>query len=317
MKRILLAVAALLALTAVAQAEVVNRIAAVVNDEIITTYQIDQALESRTSAAGRLDELSEEQRHALSLDALGKLIEEALVQQRVTELGLTVSDDEIDAAIDDVQRQNNLTRSQLKEALEAQGMPFTVYRDNLAKQIQHFKLLGREVKSKVEVTNQELREYFREHIDDYREEPYLRLSRISFLLGAKAGAAKTELVRTKAEEALVRLRAGEDFYTVLLAYSADKSAEGGDLGTFAEGELTPSFDRAVRDLNEGEISELIATPEGFHILKVEEKSAGKIRQFDTVKDEITKAIKDKKTEEGFKAWAAGLKENAHIDIRLK
>jgi peptidyl-prolyl cis-trans isomerase SurA len=195
-------------------------------------------------------------------------------------------------------------------------MTLDTYRENLAKQILRFKLIGREVQSKVEVTNQETRDYFRVHIDEFREPAYLRLARLTFPLPAKASAVQREAARAKAEEALSRLRRGEDFYGVLLASTADQSAEGGDLGTFKAGELTAAFEKAVQGLKEGEVSAVIETPDGFHILKVEERSSGKIRQFDEVQGEIHKAIADQKTEARFKEWAQSLRKNAYIDIRL-
>ncbi len=315
MKRIVpLALAAVLALALNVQAEIINRIAAVVNDQIISTYQLDKELTTRRGQGWR--NLPAAQVESLRSEALSALVEETLVQQRIAELGLKVSDDEVESAIQDVQRQNKLTREQLMQALEAQGMAFADYRENLRKQILRFKLVGKEVQSKVEVTNQELRDYFRENIDDFREAPFIALSRISFPISQGAGTEQIDALHAKAEQALARIRGGEDFYEVLLAYSADRSAEGGDMGSFGEGELTATFEEAVRGLAEGEVSSIVESLDGFHILKVVEKNPGKFRQFDAVKGEIEKSLKERKSEEGFKTWAEGLRKNAYIDIRL-
>lgn len=317
MKRLLLLVAMLLlAPLSGVRAETVSRIAAVVNDELITTHQLDRKVAERLTAEAGGQTLPAEKTDALRRSVLSELVEEALVRQRIDELGLKVTDEEIEAAIQDVQKQNKLTREQLVQALQFEGMTFEAYRENLGKQILRFKLLGREVQSKVEVTNQEIRDYFRAHIDDFREPAYVRLARLTFPLPAKATAVQIEAVRTKAEAAHARLRQGEDFYSVLLSSTADQSAEGGDLGSFKAGELTAAFERAVQDLKEGEVSAVIETPDGFHILRVEERSPGKIRQFDAVQDEIQKAIADQKTEVRFKEWAQGLRKSAYIDIRL-
>lgn len=317
MKRLLLIAAVLLLLPPLAAgAETVSKIAAVVNEDIITTYQLDLEVAERLSAMASGQKIPAEQMQALRREALSKIIEETLIRQRTEELGLKVGDDEVEAAIEDVQRQNQLTREQLTEALEFQGLSFDKYRENLRAQILRFKLLGREVQAKVEVTNKELRDYFKEHIDDYRQEPYLHLSRITFPIPEKASTVQLEAIRNKAEEALVRLLQGEDFYAVLLAYTADQGADGGDMGNFAEGELTPAFERAVRELGEGEFSGLVETGEGFHILQLTERNAGNIRQFDMVKDEIEKKLREEKTEERFKAWSQKLRDDAYIDIRL-
>jgi peptidyl-prolyl cis-trans isomerase SurA len=299
-----------------ARAETISRIAAVVNDDIITTHQLELKVAERLTAEARAQSLSAGEMVTLRRDVLAELIEETLIGQRIDELGLKVADEEVEAAVQDVEKQNRLTREQLIQALQREGMSFEAYRESLGKQILRFKLLGREVQSKVEVTNQEIRDYFRAHIDEFREPAYVRLARLSFPLPAKATAVQIEAVRTKAEAAHARLRQGEDFYSVLLASTADQSAEGGDLGTFKEGELTAAFERAVQGLKEGAFSALIETPDGFHILRVEERSPGKIRQFDEVQDEIQKAIADQKTEARFKEWAQSLRKNAYIDIRL-
>lgn len=310
------AVFILLTSVSVTRAETISRIAAVVNDDIITTHQLEKKVAERLAAESGGQKLSAAEMDTLRRALLSELIEEALISQRIDELGLKVTDEELEAAVQDVQKQNRLTREQLIEALQLEGMTLEAYRENLGKQILRFKLLGREVQSKIEVTNQEIRDYFRTHIDDFREPAYIRLSRLSFPLPVKASAGQREAVRAKAEEAHGRLRQGEDFYSVMLASTADQSAEGGDLGTFKEGELTATFERAVQGLKEGDVSQVIESADGYHILKVEERSPGKIRQFDVVQDEIRKAIADQKTEARFKEWSQGLRKNAYIDIRL-
>lgn len=306
----------LLSLSLPVRAETVSRIAAVVNDEIITTYRLDQEVTQRLTTEAKGKMFSAAEMDALRRQLLSGLIEETLIRQRIDELGIKVGDDEVEAAIQDVQKQNKLTREQLIQALQFEGMTFDGYRDNLRQQILRFKLLGREVQSKVEVTNQEIRDYFRAHIDDYREPPYLRLAQLTFPIPAKADAARIEAVRTKARAALERLRGGESFEAVLATCRTEKNGEGCDLGTFIEGELTPSFAVAVRDLKQGEVSNLVEMPEAFYILQVTERTPGSIRQFDAVKGEIEKAMKEQKTEEAFKKWAEGLRKNAYIDIRL-
>lgn len=312
MKRLFHIVAILLLLPPLAAAETVSRIAAVVNTEIITTRQLDREVAERTGGGN----LPAAEMDSLRRKVLSELIEKTLAMQRVDELGIKVGEDEIESAIEDVQKQNHLTREQLIEALRFQGMDFEKYRENLRQQILRYKLLGREVQAKVEVTNNEIRDYFREHIDEYREEPFVRLSRITFPIPEKATTVQIDAIREKVREALGRLAQGEEFYTVLLSCTADKSAEGGDMGTFAEGELTPAFEKAVRGLKEGEVSGLVETPAGFHILQVTERSPGRVRQFDAVKEEIHRILRDLKTEERFKEWSEGLRKNAYIDIRL-
>jgi peptidyl-prolyl cis-trans isomerase SurA len=316
MKFFYLTLAFFLVTAAAAGAQTLDRIAAVVNNDIITTYQLQQAMTAHQADGAAEGKSSASDQEARQREVLSKLIEDDLVQQRIEALKIQVSDEEVEGAIRDVEKQNKLTPEQLERALQAQGMSMTEYRQNLRKQILRFKLLGREVQSKVEVTHQDLLDYFREHIDDYRGTSYVRLSRISFPIPDGASAEQIAAVHKKAEAALARLHGGEDFNAVLQSFASDKSAVGGDMGEFSEGQLTPAFDRAIQDLKEGETTGLIQTSGGFHILKITERSSGKIRKFDTVKDEIRKTLEEQKSKERYKEWAAGLKKNAYIDIRL-
>lgn len=308
MKKSILAAVLLLLFALPAVARTVDGIAAVVNDEIITTHQLDKELQN----AGQLPA---DQRDRLRKEVLGRLIDDALIRQRIKELGLKVGDEELEAAIQDVQKQNKLTRPQLEEAVKAQGMGFDEYKENLRQQILRFKLMGRDVQSKVEVTNEEIRDYFRQNIDKYREEPTVRLNRLTFPLPEKATAELQSAVLRRASEALKHLRKGEPFDSVLQAF-AEKGAEGGDMGSFEAGQLTPSFAAAVRDLKVGEVSEPVPTPRGVHLLQVVERNPGRVRQFDSVKEEISRILKERKTESRMKEWSEGLKKKAYIDVRI-
>lgn len=311
--RILLPVLLLVLTAGPLRAEIVSRIAAVVNADVITTHQLDQAVAAVLEGKPKPSPVDLAN---LRSQLLNRMIEDKLVQQKIAELKLTVSDEELEAAIRDVQKQNHLTREQLVAALQAQGMSFDAYKENMRKQILRFKLIGREVRSKVEVTNQDLLDYFREHIDDYREAPYTRISRITFPVPASADAAAKEKLKADAEAARKRLEAGDALDQVLKDYAA-AGAEGGDMGTFKEGELAPVFDRAIRDLKQGQVSAVVAGPRGnFYLFKVDVRKPGTIHKFDTVKDEIEQTLLKQKREERFQEWAKSLRKDAYIDIRI-
>ena len=295
------------------RAETVSKIAAVVNDQVITTHQLEQAvdaaLQGKPKPAG-LDLAN------LRSQILSRMIEDKLVEQKIAELKLNVDDEEVEAAIRDVQKQNHLTREQLVAALQAQGMSFDTYKETLRKQILRFKLIGREVRSKVEVSNQDLLDYFREHIDDYREAPYMRISRITFPVPAAANTARKAKVMAAAEAARKRLLAGEALDQVLKEDAA-AGAEGGDMGIFKEGELAPVFDKAIRDLQQGQVSTVVTGPGGnYYLFKVDVRKPGTIRKFDTVKGDIEQILLKQKREERFQEWAKSLKKEAYIDIRM-
>lgn len=310
----LLAVSLCLAALSTAQAEMVSRIAAIVNSDIITTYELDQALNSQLAKADKPP--SAAQLGALRKELLSRLIEERLVQQRIRELGLQVGEDEIDNAILDVQKQTRLTREQLEQAVQAQGMTFAAYRDNLRKQILRYKLVGKEVRSKVDVSEQEVRDYYRAHLEEYRLPPTVTLSIMSFPVPEKAGVVERESIRQAAREALERLRAGEALEQVADAYRDSFGASASNLGTIAEAELTPAFTLAIAGVEKGGLGTLAETDRTIVLLRVDERTASGLRQFEAVRPEITQVLTDQKTDGRIKEWTQSLKQQAYIDIRL-
>lgn len=313
MTRLLLTLTTLCLLFPVGRVEAVpvGRIAAVVNDEIVTTYQLEQAIAERLATQGR--EVTETP--ALRREALDGLIEDRLISQRAAELGLAVSDEELETAILDVQKQNKITRPQLEEALRQQGLAFADYRSTLRQQILRYKLLGRELPAMSEVTSREVRDYYQGHESDYRQPPLLHLSRISFALPAKATDEQRASTSAAAESARARIVGGTDFLSVLEELRSAGIADGGDFGTVAEPEINPAFADAVRNLKAGEISPVVEVGGGLHLLRLEERTPGHVVPLEEVRGKIEAILGEQKKAEALKTWMAVLRSKARIDIR--
>ncbi|MDK2848928.1 MAG: peptidyl-prolyl cis-trans isomerase SurA [Desulfuromonadales bacterium] len=316
MKRLVLSIAVLILAAGPLSAETISRIAAIVNQDIITTAQLDREIDKMLSAEARETGIPTAQRDAMRQKILDKLIEDTLLRQRIEKLGLKVSDEDLEQAINDVQAQNNITREQLKEALAAQGMSFEEYREQLRQQLLNFKLVGREIQSKVEITNTEMRDYYRAHLEDFRNEPFIRLSRITFRLAPGHTASDIATMRGMAADALNQLRQGKDFLEVLMQYATTAGVDGGDMGKITEGSLSESFNRAVEGLAAGQVSDVIETPEGFHILRLEERNPGETQTFESVKEQIHKKMLEDKRAEAFAEWTENLRKEADIEKRL-
>ncbi|HKI50707.1 MAG TPA: SurA N-terminal domain-containing protein [Geothermobacteraceae bacterium] len=296
-----------------AQAEVVSKIAAVVNNEIITTHQLDLKLTEYLASQAQGKIIPTEQMTAMRHQLLDRLIEEELVQQKIKELKLSASDAEINEAITDVQRQNSITKEQLTLALQGQGLSFEAYRAKMRDQILRFKLIGREVQSKIDVTDQEIRDYFRDHIDDYREPPTIQLDHLRIPLPEQAGTLQIESAKQRAQQALDRLRAGETLAAVL---ADTEGATGGPMGLFKERELSPLIREALAGKQTGSYSEVVDTPTGLMVFHIVGRIAGSIRNFDDAKIEIRQKLTDQDREERFKTWTRELRKNAYVDVRI-
>lgn len=297
-----------------ASAETVSRIAAVVNKDIITTHELDRTLQEQLAKMEK--QPSPAQLGALRQELLSRMIEETLVQQRIEALNLRVSDEEIETALLDVQKKNKLTRAELKDAVLVQGFEFEDYLENMRKQILRYKLISEEVRSQVDVPESEIVEYYRAHLEDYRLAPEVSLSAISFPVHSKASAQERQKITEIAAEALARLQKNEDLETVAASYNETYGATGGELGSFVYGDLIPEFLAATEGLEVGAYSEPVAAANGIHLLRVDERSPGGLRQFEEVRFDIFQVIMDQKTDARIKEWTRALKAKAFIDIRL-
>jgi peptidyl-prolyl cis-trans isomerase SurA len=295
-------------------AQVVSRVAAVVNKEIISTHQLDQRLQEQL--AKQQKQPSPVQMGALRQELLSRMIEESLVQQRIAALNLTVSEEEIETALMDVQKKNKLSRDDLEDAVQSQGLGFDDYRDNLRQQILRYKLIGEEVRSQIDVPERELVEYYRAHLDDYRLPPEVELSAISFPVSEKASEQERTQIRKMANEALTRLQQGEALEEVSDSYNQTYGATGGSMGKFVYEELTPEFVEAINEVEDGTFTAPVEMGTAIHLLRVDDRLSEGLRQFDVVKFDIHQRILDQKTDARIKEWTKALKNKAFIDIRL-
>ena len=204
----------------------------------------------------------------------------------------------------------------LEQAVQAQGLTFPAYRENLRKQILRYKLVGQEVRSRVDVSESEVRDYYRAHLEEYRLPPTVTLSTLSFPVPEKAGTVERESIRTAANEALGRLRAGESLEQVAAAYRDNYGAAGSSLASIAEGELTPEFSKALAGVEKGGFGALAETDRAIVLLKVDDRTTSGLRQFEAVRPEITQILHDQKTDGRIKEWTQTLKQKSFIDIRL-
>ena len=309
MKRILLLLFVLSWALPATAADTVNRIAAIVNNDIITTNELAAAVAPMATPG-----ISDEQLMSLRAAALEQLITDRLIEQRIKELGLTVSDAELDDTILSVQERNNLTEEQLVAALADRGLTKETYREQIRKEILHYRLLGREVNQKVLVTSREVREYFDTHPEEFAAENKVSVSNLSFTLPEDATSEQRNELRAQAEKSRKRLTKGEDFATVL----ADQGdmASGGDMGELVLTDMAAPLQQAIKGLQAGQVSDIVDMNGQLHLFLVTATSDNKDAQFDEVRDQIEMKLEEQKSDQLFKEWARDMRKNAFIDIKI-
>jgi peptidyl-prolyl cis-trans isomerase SurA len=304
-------------LPAFSAAEMVSGIAAIVNDEIITSYEVDKETAALVKEAEKKGQVPATARQEMRRTALNRLIDKKLTEQKIRELDIKVSEEEVRQSIEDVKKQNNLTQEALVAALAGQGLSFDQYKAQLKEQLERLRLMSQEVRAKVVVGEKEMREYYAANPTMFGAEEQFRARHIFFRLGKDASTQDVRRVMMNAANVLFEARSGKDFAELARKNSDEPGAvkDGGDLGTFKRGEMLPEIESTVIKMKPGEISELVVTPAGLHIIKLEERTAGKPKPFDAVKAEIEDAVYRKKSEDRFNQWLADLRTGASIEIK--
>jgi peptidyl-prolyl cis-trans isomerase SurA len=251
-----------------------DRIAAIVNNSIILLSEVEE----QTFLLARQRGLSLADSASLASarkEVLDRLIEEKVIEDEARKRGMTVSKEDVDKAVEgvfaDMKRAAGSDEAFMRQ-LDREGLTEQdlrdIYEPRLEAQILASRLVRREVGEQGEVTDTEVEEYYEENKESFPERPEsVRLSHIYVSVVPDSVAYERALEKAKGIRA--RIIAGEDFATLARENSADPSAaKGGDLGYFVRGQLDPFFDEAVFSLKPGEVSDIIKSRLGFHLIKL-------------------------------------------------
>lgn len=299
--------------------EVVDRIVALVNGEIITLSELDQmgklfyekALQGST--AGEREEKLKKAR----TEFLDRLIESKLLEEEMKKRKIEVPERDVDAAIQDVLKSSNLTENDMKKALAREGMTYSTYRQKVRDELGKLRLVSREIKSKIVIEEAVLREYYQKNPEKFTDTLEIKIQQIFFPVPQNASREETAAVQREAQAILERARKGEDFSELARKFSMGPEArEGGLLGYFKHKELMPELEEAGFKLRPGEISDLVRSPAGFHILRVLERKGGEPRPFAEVQFKIREELSEAEAQKKFEQWMKELKSKAYIEIRL-
>jgi len=297
---------------------VVDRVVAVVNQEIITLSELEKWINPIKEEVVTGDRLQKQEREqALRREVLEKLIEEKLIDQEVKRSGIKVSSKEVEATLDQIKRRNNATQEQLEKALSAEGLTLESYKKQIEKSLQRRKLISSEVKAEPKTGEKELREFYQKNIDSYRINETFRPAHILFIIPKGTTQEEVREIRKKCEAVLKKIRGGDDFGEMALLYSQDVSSKSrGELGYFKRGELLPAFEREALRLQVGEVSGVVRTEFGFHIIKLLDRKGVDPLPFEEVKAKVQTDYQDVEFDKAFKEYLSTLREKSIIEIKL-
>jgi len=252
-----------------------DHIAVVVNQELVTAGEVEQRLARiRENAARSRAQLPPE--GELRQQVLDALIEERVLVTYARDSGVRIDEPEVDRAVQSVAAQNQLTLPQLRERLRREGMDYARFRSNLRDQMLVERVREREVQGRIRITDAELDAFVDKQRGAAASEIEYNVAQILVPVADGAAQAVVDIRKARAEAALERVRAGEDFATVAKQVSEDGNRQnGGEIGLKPASRLPDVFVAAVRGLKPGEVAPtLLRTGAGFHVLKLIERREG-------------------------------------------
>jgi peptidyl-prolyl cis-trans isomerase C len=282
------------------------------NGDKIPKAEFENAVRSVEQRAGGA--VPPEKRDELYRGVLEDLVAYRLLKQEVKQRQMVVPDAEVDARIAAFKQQAG-SEANFKEMLRAQQVTEAKLRDDARSDLLVNKLLEQEVNQKVLVKPSDISAFYEKNPDRFQQGESMRASHILVIVPAGADDKARAALKARADAALTAARAGQDFAKLARQYSQDASAQrGGDLGFFPKGQMVPQFDAAAFALAPGQISGLVETQFGYHVIKATEKRPARVVPFVEAAAQIQEFLEQQQRQEKGKALVDQLKARGKVEI---
>ncbi len=284
-----------------------DRIAAIVNDDVITLSELQQEAEAFLSQLNAQYKGEELQRQAdqLRYKLLVAMIEQRLQLQQAEQMRLTVSDREVDSTVQDMRA---------RRGADPASTPTASERKAAREQLLLRRVYQQKIRSTVLVREATLREYYDTHPEEFTVAGQVRISQIMLSVN---GSGNLEKARLRSDHVLKEIKKGRSFEELAKDYSDGPEAKnGGSLGIMKRGSLLPQIEEVVERLAPGDIGPVVESPVGFHIIRVDAKNPPGLRPFEEAKDFIENKLLREQSQNVYKEWLNELKDNAFIEILL-
>ena len=298
-------------------AKVIEQLIAVVDGEPFTLTNM--ALYAKTKMGrefptGELSSINPSDREVLE-----QFITEKLLESEIREAGIEITAEEVDQYIEQIKARNRLSDEDLKTALSREGQTLAGYRASVKSELERGEIINRQVRKKVNITNEDVERYYKLNAKNYRSEERARLRHILLSLPENAAAEQVQAAAAKATDLRKRIAAGEDFVKLAREFSEGAGqADGGDIGWVKRGTLIHGLEEvAFQKLSVGQVGEPFRTSMGIHIVKLEARETGNVLPLATVAPRIKDELTAKALEERFTKWLkTDLRRKHVVDVKL-
>ncbi|WP_054701449.1 peptidylprolyl isomerase [Desulfosarcina cetonica] len=298
--------------------DVLDRIVAVVNEDIILLSELDARLRPYAQRIHEQGFDAEKERQTIfkvRSDLLNQLIDEKLTDQEIKRNDIHLDDAEIDATIERIKQANSFTDEDLRRFLAQNEMTLEEYRNKVKEQVLRARLVNYEVKSKIAITDEAIHRYYDDHPDIYGGARQYHLRHILMTVPPNATENDRAMIRQKMEKIRAQAADGADFADLARTNSQGPAAkDGGDIGEFKNTSLSPKIRTALEGLKAGQPTAVLETERGFQLFYVEAVGRSEGKPIESVEQEIHQKLYNEVVDKQFLSWLDTLRKQSHIKI---
>lgn len=311
--------AAVICTSVAATAEIAERIIAVVNGETITLSELNSAYEpykkriEETYKGPDKEKIIAENRLVL----LDKLIDNIIIDQEAKKSQMIIKDEEVTDTINDFLSRRKMRMEELINELAKENSSIEAHRKEVKAHLLRMRLLRREIRSKVTVTEEEIGAYYLKNREAYEGKESLRIKQILILFPKGADVKTKDKLRDEMNAIHKRLLNGEPFDFLAAQFSQGSAgATAGDLGFVEKGSMLPTVEDVAFSLKKDEISKVIESSIGLHIIQAIDRRGAGIKPIESVREEIKAKIEEEKIDKKYEEWIKELRRKSLIEIKL-
>jgi parvulin-like peptidyl-prolyl isomerase len=299
----------------------VDRVVATVNDEVILQSELARQMAPVSGDLEKIQDMRkrERRRAALMGRVLEEMINEELIIQAASEAQISVGSKEVQAAIDDIKRQNKLDDNQFAEELRKQGFTVQQHRRTVRRSLQRMHAINRLVRQKVSVTDEDIKARYAELGQQSAAVSRVRLQHILLSLPEKPSTEELNKAKELAAEIVNKARSGTSFKDLAAKHSQDPRTKdaGGDLGWIKRNSFDTEWEVIIFAMEKNEVRGPINGPKGLHVFRVSDVEKSERKPFDEVKEKLRNELFQQAMERQTRQWLQEQRKKAHVDVRLQ
>ncbi|MGO1533796.1 peptidylprolyl isomerase [Halomonas sp. AOP42-D1-22] len=298
------------------QRQMLDGVAAVVNDDVIMRSELDgrmaQIEQQAQAQGGNLPPRSQLERQVLE-----RMVMEEIQLQMAEDASLTIDDTELNSQVRSIAESNGMTLEEFADAVEGDGMTLAMVRDDVRREILMRQVQQSQIRNRVSVSDRDVERFLNQQPNQPGEQNFIEEIRARHVLIALTPNRNENQARARAEEVRERLSQGEDFASLAREVSDDSGTalNGGELGWVRPGQTVPAFEEAMRDLGANQISQPVRSQFGYHVIEVQERRRQNVTQ-ESQREQVRQAIFQRRANEELQTWQQEIRSQAFVDIRL-